>query len=386
MTSNPPGRSTTDPYRVLVWGPGGLGRICIREALRLPEFELVGAFAYSSAKHGADLGALVGLEDTGIRATTDRDEALASDCDCILHLARNVDRYGLAVEEIAAMLRAGRNVITVHPFHHMEAMSSMGAPDGLDAILAHACQRGGVTFHATGIYPNFVVDRMAATLTGVCTDITAITVEEFWDMSQYPTVTLTTLGYGRPPEELDARPVVASIADSYCLPNLYGLAGSLGVELERMDVTHDYATSPTDLTFDTLNLAAGTVDRLTHTWHGYRRADDETPFATVQVNWMMGRDVMRPPGYTTTDSYVVTINGTLSVAMSLNFAGSVANSESFTVPGDREATPGYYATIATVLQAVPHVVYAEPGLLTTIKPKPRWQPDLRTLVTANSAR
>jgi hypothetical protein len=46
----------SDPIRVLVWGPGGLGNFAIREVMRLPEFELVGVLAYADDKHGVDAG------------------------------------------------------------------------------------------------------------------------------------------------------------------------------------------------------------------------------------------------------------------------------------------------------------------------------------------
>ena len=43
------------PYRVIVWSPSNLGSACIREILRLPDFELVGVLGYSEAKHGKDI-------------------------------------------------------------------------------------------------------------------------------------------------------------------------------------------------------------------------------------------------------------------------------------------------------------------------------------------
>jgi hypothetical protein len=49
----------SDPYKVVVGGPGGLGRIIIREVAARPEFELVGGLAYSDPKNGVDLGTVV---------------------------------------------------------------------------------------------------------------------------------------------------------------------------------------------------------------------------------------------------------------------------------------------------------------------------------------
>jgi 4-hydroxy-tetrahydrodipicolinate reductase len=78
-----------EPFKLIVWGPGGLGAICIREALRLREFELAGVRTYGPAKVGIDAGTLVGLDPVGVLLTDDVDALLAIDCDCILYTARD---------------------------------------------------------------------------------------------------------------------------------------------------------------------------------------------------------------------------------------------------------------------------------------------------------
>lgn len=63
----------SNPIRVLVWGPGGLGNICIREVLRMAEFELAGVLAYSAKKNGVDAATLIGLDaPAGVSATRPR--------------------------------------------------------------------------------------------------------------------------------------------------------------------------------------------------------------------------------------------------------------------------------------------------------------------------
>jgi hypothetical protein len=374
----------TNPYRIVVWGPGGLGRVAIREVTRMPEFELAGVLAYSDAKHGADAGELAGIGPIGIQVTTDRDEALAIDCDCVLHLARDFGRYG-ALDELVAILRAGRNVITVHPFQHIDVMGVTAAPAGSAELLAAACEVGGATFHATGIHPGMITDRMAGTLTGLCTDVRSIKVSENWDMTQYDTKTLTVIGYGRPPEQMKANPAVAQMTDNYCLQNLHGLSRGLGVELARTEARNDYAAAPTDLHLKSMDVPAGTVGRLTHTWFGYREADDEEPFLTMEVNWMVGRDEMLPAGINPQDYYVVEIEGIPSITLRIGIQASITSGQQLMDPDDPSSEPGYWATIATLLQAVPRVCAAAPGILRQSRPELHWTPDLRDLATQNVA-
>ncbi|MCK5751966.1 MAG: dihydrodipicolinate reductase, partial [Mycobacterium sp.] len=53
-----------------------------------PDLALVGARVYSPDKHGADLGTLVGRDPIGVRATTDVDEILGLEADCVLYTPR----------------------------------------------------------------------------------------------------------------------------------------------------------------------------------------------------------------------------------------------------------------------------------------------------------
>ena len=363
--------------RVLVWGPGGLGNICIREVVRLPEFELSGVLAYAANKNAADAGTLAGLaQPIGVRATTSLEEAVAIDTDVVIHLARDFGRYD-SLPAIERFLAAGRNVISVHPFHHREVMAMTAAPDDTVARIDAACAAGGSVFHATGIHPEWVANRMAPALTGICTDVRNVTIYENWDMSQFNAATLSVIGFGKSPDAMEANPAVAQMTDNYCLQNLYGLAAGLHVQLDHTTVHHDYAAAPADLEFASLSIASGTVGRLTHTWHGYR-ADETSPIVTAEVNWMLGRAEMVPPGMDPTHYYGVRVEGTPSVSMGISIKGSVRDDTSLVDPDDPTSEPGYYGAVAACLQAIPRVLDAEPGWLAPVGPGLHWSPDLRT--------
>ncbi len=50
---------------MVVWGPGVLGTLLLREIGKLPELELVGVLAYSEAKDGVDVGTYLGRTRSG---------------------------------------------------------------------------------------------------------------------------------------------------------------------------------------------------------------------------------------------------------------------------------------------------------------------------------
>jgi 4-hydroxy-tetrahydrodipicolinate reductase len=371
------------PIRVLIWGPGGLGNAAIREVLRRPEFELVGVLAYSEAKNGVDAGILAGADsEAGIAATTSLEAAVATDTDVVLHVARDFGRYG-DVPKIAEFLRAGRNVVSVHPYQHPEAMGWTSAPEDVVDTIEAAAALGNATFTATGIHPEWVADRMAPTLTGICSDIKHVTMYENWDMSHYDSKTLSVIGFGKDPTVMESNPAVAQMTNNYCLQNLYGLASGLGVTLDRTEVEHEYASAPADLEFWSMKIPQGTVGRLTHTWHGYLVGADR-PFLSVEVNWMMGRAEMVPAGMNPTDYYGVRIEGTPSVAMGISIMQSLEDRSPSVITGDPSSEPGYYGTIAACLQAIPRAVTAQPGWLGPVRPEVHWAPDLRALAHAKA--
>jgi hypothetical protein len=93
--------------RVIVWGPGGLGSIAIRETQLLDEFELVGVYAYSPEKHGVDAGTLVSIDPIGFAASTDSAAVLGIDADCVIYTARDLSTFHTD-DEIIRLLEAGR--------------------------------------------------------------------------------------------------------------------------------------------------------------------------------------------------------------------------------------------------------------------------------------
>ncbi len=107
------------PYRVAVWGIGGIGGACVRELLRLPEFELVGAFAYDPAKHGRDAGELAGSAACGVVATSDRAAFLATRPDCVLFAARDFGDFSTD-DDIAWLLESGVDVVTPLPYRRLD--------------------------------------------------------------------------------------------------------------------------------------------------------------------------------------------------------------------------------------------------------------------------
>ena len=93
--------------RVVQWATGGVGVAAIKGVLEHPDLELVGCWVHSEDKAGKDVGSIIEGEPLGVTATNSVDEILALDADAVIYAPLLAD-----TDEVAALLRSGKNVVT----------------------------------------------------------------------------------------------------------------------------------------------------------------------------------------------------------------------------------------------------------------------------------
>lgn len=365
-------RGGRDPYRVMVYGPGGLGTVALYEVNRLPEFELVGVRAYSSSKDGLDAGSLLGLPPFGVAASTDAGALASVPCDCVIYTARDMGSHNTD-DEILGLLAAGRNVVTPLPYQNAHLFREAEFVDRLRA----ACEAGGSTFHATGVDPDVVTGRVALALTGMCTRLDHVTIRETWPANRLDPALLRIVGFGVSPEEAD-NPLAAGISDSVLRSIGRSAERSLGVVYDRVEELHEYVPTPRDIDIPGYPVRAGTVGRVSHSFVGHVAGQ---PFFTMQYNWVLGHDML-PAGIAPHERWVVEVEGTPSARLVIDMRGSLASHVPYYQVGDARTDPGYHGTIAPCLQAIPFVVDAAPGVLESFEPALHWKSDLRDLAPA----
>src|SRR6185312_9505721 len=75
-------------FKVAQIGTGNVGRHALTQLITDPRFELTGVWVSRDSKAGKDAAELAGLDDsTGITATTDLDEVLATNPQCAVYTA-----------------------------------------------------------------------------------------------------------------------------------------------------------------------------------------------------------------------------------------------------------------------------------------------------------
>ncbi len=363
---------TNKPMRVTVWGPGGLGMVCIREISMLKEFELVAVRTYSPSKHGVDAGILAGMDPIGLKASSNAAEVLAVDCDVVLYTARDLATYNND-DEIVELLAAGKKLVTALPYHYMHVVR----PPEYVAKVEAACIKGNSVFHATGVNPDLVGERLLLSLTGLCNDVRHVKMQENWDVSFLEPETFKVCGYGELPEVARQSPVVLAISGNFVKQGLMAWAETMGITYDRVTVENDYPVAARDFTHGSLVVKKGTVSCITTRMCGYLK-DQEKPFMTVEVNWAITPESL-PPGVEKVQGWVLTVDGRPSIRTVIDIKSDFATGERFIVPGDTRTESGYHAVVATMLKAVPIVMKAPPGILKPLGTPIHWLPDLRNL-------
>jgi hypothetical protein len=163
--------------RVIQWATGAVGRHAVAAVHRHPELELVGAYVYSDAKARRDVGDVCGIANIGVTATSDPEEIIALDADCVLYMPLGeMNPYG-ALDDICRLLASGKNVVStavtalIYP-------KAMGQPvvDRLEA----ACAEGRSSFHATGIEPGWAAEVLPLTMSAISRESTHWSSRKSW--------------------------------------------------------------------------------------------------------------------------------------------------------------------------------------------------------------
>lgn len=363
--------SRVDPYRVVVYGPGKMGSVAVWELARRADFRVVGVRGYSPSKHGRDVGELLGVDPLGVAITTDADAALEIDCDCVLYCGRDTGDNNTD-EEILGLLRSGRNVVTPIPYNN----AALWREPEFNARLSRACRDGSASFHATGLSPDLVSERLALSLTGMCTDLRSLTIRENWPVAGLDPALLGLVGIGMPVDQAQELPAGAMISKNILWSVGRSMERALGVAFDRVEERHDFVPTEVDVAVAGVVAAAGTVGRVTHRFAGWVDAIGAEPFFGLELNWYLGTENL-PDGIRPGEYWVVEMDGTPSARMVIDLRASLADRRRHYEIGAVRTDPGYHGTIAACMQAIPHVVAAGPGVLPSFAAPLHWRRDLR---------
>ncbi|MDT5223304.1 MAG: hypothetical protein QOG19_711 [Mycobacterium sp.] len=339
------------PIRIAVWSTGTIGSIAIRTTHQRHDLELVAVWVHSDDKAGRDAGELVGLGAIGLQTTQSIDDVIAAQPDCVIYTASGPELDATNIPVYVALLRAGINVVTV---------SSPGLvyPPAWNATytaeLKAAAEAGGASLYSSGMEPGFAGDQLVALLTTLSGSITSVRTQEIFRYDSYGNEFLMrdVFGFGMP---LDHTPPMQypGMQQHAWGPPVHYVAAALGVELDEVRETYDRRATPRDLVTAFGAVEAGTCGAVRMETIGV--VDGHDAIVIEHVNRLAADLAPEWPDAERDGTYRIIIEG--SPKMTCVFTvGDEANS----------SDEGMIGTAMRLLNAVPYVVTAPPGLLSSL--------------------
>lgn len=348
-------------YRVVVWSTGGIGSIAIRAIQERPNLDLVGVWVHSAEKDGMDAGELANGEPIGLAVTTDADALIALKPDCVVYAASGPERDALAIPDYAKLLSAGINVVTTSTTRLVNPHAYEPA-EWRDQIAA-AAKQGQVTLYASGIEPGFAADYLPLVLSTQSSRIEKIHSYEIGLYDDYgvPDIMSDALGFGRPLEYQPWISFPGAIAGEWH-GQLRMVADALGVELHSVRETFDRAVTERTLEVAMGTVEAGTCGALRMQAIGV--VDGKDAIVIEHVTRLAPDVAPHWPTLPNALGYRVVITGTPDI--DCTFDVTLRDRKKAGIESMTSGAGAMVATAMRVVNAIPYVVDAEPGLVSSV--------------------
>jgi hypothetical protein len=334
----------TQPYRIVQWTTGNVGKRSVLAAIENPQLEVVGCYAWSPEKVGTDAGELAGGAPIGVAATDDKAALLALQPDCVIYNPKWPD-----VDDLVAILESGANVVATSGF-----ITGHSLGEGRRRI-QQACERGGSSIFGSGMNPG-LANLLGIVSAQLCERIDYISVLESVDSTGYDSAdTELSVGYARPIDDPELPALVAK-GTAVFSDAVWLTADALGVHLDDVRCEASFAKTTEDLDLGSWSIPAGHVAGVAATWQGIVGG---RPVIELKTRWRKGRTL--EPDWQVEHGYVVEIQGLPSVRTKLE----VFPPKDFVARSFQDfMVLGMIMTSLPALNAVAETVAAPPGIMT----------------------
>lgn len=343
------------PIRVVHIGTGNVGRLALAELIGNPAFELAGLCVSTPEKVGEDAGALAGLDvHTGVPATDNLDELLASQPECAVYCAMGDTRIPQAMDDVRRILAAGVNVVGSAPGVLQFPWNVI--PDRFIQPLEDAARLGDSSIYINGVDPGFVTDLIPLAFASTCRRIEQVRCMEIADYATYDgaIVMFDVMGFGKPAGEVPMlfQPGVLSVAWGCAIQQL---AAGLNISIDTITESYELEPAPEPIDIAAGHIPKGGVAAVRFEINGM--VDGKPTIVVEHVTRVRGDlrpDWAQPaqPG----GSYRVEITGEPSYAVDICPTSELGDHNHAAISG----------AAGRIVNAIPAVVAAPPGIRTTL--------------------
>lgn len=314
----------TPTISVAQYGIGPIGAEIARLLLTKPWVRLVAAVDIDPNKIGKDLGEVIGAgRNVGVPVTA----TLDTRADVVCHSTGS--RLRGVSDQLRSLLLAGSHVVST--------CEELSFP--LDAEVRDELQQvardSHVTLLGTGVNPGFVMDKLPLTITSVCQEVKSVQIIRIQNASTRREPLQRKVGAGMSVDEFRAAVAAGSIKHMGLRESLMMVGSGLGVEFTSVsEEAIEPIVAGREITTQYLKVAPGQVAGVHQTIFGKGPID-----VSLELRMYVGAEDLAADR--------VIVKGIPDVEMEIKGG----------VHGDR-------ATAAMVVNAIPRVIQARPGVLT----------------------
>ncbi len=343
-------------YRVIQWATGTVGIHSVPAIAAHPDLELVGLWVHSDSKAGRDAGEVCGSEPVGVVSTQDMDHLLYDvDADVVVYMANSDLRPDGVIDDICKMLVAGKNVVNTSfvALLHLDTERSRQTYDRIQS----ACLEGGTSFYTSGIDPGFGNAGITIPSLALCKEVHSVRMAEIVNYATWdnPFTMFDIMGFGKkdPAESLLLAPGSTTLAWG---PVIEMVAAALDVELAGIEEWNEIIYADESFEIDSGTIEVGTISGMHFEIRGMvANADGELEARIIVEHVTRLRDG-DAPHWPQGDGYKIDVKGEPNLHLELSLSSDI---------GDHNHA-GCLATAMHVINAIPAVVAAEPGVLSYI--------------------
>jgi 4-hydroxy-tetrahydrodipicolinate reductase len=336
-------------YRVIQWATGTVGVHAVPAIAAHPDLELVGLWVHSDDKAGRDAGEICGVGPLGVNATQDADALLAAGADCVCYTANSDLRPGEVVDDLVCFLERGLNVVNTS---FVPLLYPKAAGPGIEERLTDACVKGGASVYTSGIDPGFGNAGLAINALALCKEVRTVRMMEIVNYATWdnPFTMFEIMGFGKPDASRSLLLAPGSTALAWG-PVIELVAAALDVKLDRIVESHDLLVADTDFEIASGTIVAGTISGMRFEIAGL--VGDDPRIVVEHVTRLRDGDA---PDWPHGAGYRVIVDGDPCLKLELELSSHV---------GDHNYA-GCLATAMHVINAIPAVCDADPGVLTLL--------------------
>ena len=320
-------KTTMNPMQtvnVAQYGIGPIGAEITRLLLSKPWVKLVSAVDIDPAKIGKDVGDVIGLgRQVGVKVTKE----IEGKPEVVCHST------GSRLKDVSGQLK----MLLERGCHVVSTCEELSFPidQKIRAELQQTARSHNVTLLGTGVNPGFVMDKLPLTITSVCQSITAVEIIRIQNASTRREPLQRKVGAGMTVKEFRSAVDAGKIKHMGLRESLLMVGKGLGVEFtEVSDENIQPIVAEREVVTQYLKVAAGQVAGVHQTIDGKGSIN-----VRLELRMYVGAEDVAADR--------VIVHGVPDVDMVIKGG----------VHGDR-------ATAAMVVNAIPRVVSARPGVLT----------------------